>query len=67
MLCAVVEPYINQLPPSLNNFDIELTSLEIAINEANLILILVNHKQFYSIPQKMLDGKVIIDTRGVLN
>jgi UDP-N-acetyl-D-mannosaminuronic acid dehydrogenase len=63
----VVEPYINQLPPSLNNFDIELTSLEIAINEANLILILVNHKQFYSIPQKMLDGKVIIDTRGVLN
>ena len=62
----VVEPYINQLPPSLNNFDIELTSLEIAINEANLILILVNHKQFYSIPQVMLAGKVIIDTRGIL-
>ena len=62
----VVEPYIDQLPHSLNDSDVKLTSLETAINEANLILILVNHKQFYSIPKERLNEKIIIDTRGVL-
>ncbi|MBD2187108.1 UDP-N-acetyl-D-mannosamine dehydrogenase [Pseudanabaena mucicola] len=62
----VVEPYINQLPHGLNNCDIKLTSLDTAISEANLILILVNHKQFYTIPKEILNKKVVIDTRGVL-
>ncbi len=63
----VVDPYVNHLPDQLINYGVKLTSLNEAINQSNLILVLVNHNQFYDISQEMLIGKVVIDTRGVFS
>lgn len=62
----VVEPYIEALPPSLNgNVGVELVDLEDALIQADIIVLLVNHKVFYDVDRKSLEGKVVIDTRGI--
>ncbi len=63
-----VEPHINKLPEFLNKFpNIQLCDVEYAIQNANLILLLVNHQSFTTINREMLFGKAIIDTRGMWN
>jgi UDP-N-acetyl-D-mannosaminuronate dehydrogenase len=37
-----------------------------AVGKADVILVLVNHKQFYTIDLEQLSGKIIVDTRGIL-
>ena len=32
----------------------------------DIIVILVNHKEFYNIDREKLKGKILIDTKGVL-
>lgn len=62
----VAEPHIEHLPPSLAKFDsIELVSTEEAVMRANIIVMLVSHQAFYTIHRAQLEGKQIIDTRGV--
>ena len=61
-----VEPHIEQLPPSLAKFDnIELVSEEEAVRRSNIIVMLVSHQVFYAINRVQLEGKHVIDTRGV--
>lgn len=61
-----VEPHIKCLPQSLARFDrIELVSAEEAVRRANIIVMLVSHKVFYAINRVQLEGRHIIDTRGV--
>lgn len=61
-----VEPHIKSMPTDLANFsEIELISAETAIRFANIIVMLVNHKEFYNIDRGLLADKKIIDTRGV--
>ncbi len=62
----VVEPYIDILPSSLNSHgDVELVTIENALIRSDIIVLLVNHKVFYDIDRKALEGKVVIDIRGI--
>ncbi|PTR21142.1 UDP-N-acetyl-D-mannosamine dehydrogenase [Pseudomonas sp. GV085] len=58
-----VEPNIMELPNSLNE-KISLTSIQSAMNEADVLVLLVDHKEFKDM-SKTLD-KVHVDTRGIL-
>ncbi len=60
----VVEPYIEHLPTVLEN-KCELTSLEDAVRQANIIVLLVDHDSFMSVDRNKLNGKKLIDTRGL--
>ena len=59
----VVEPNILSLPGSLKNA--ELCTAEEAISRADVLLLLVDHKPFKSIPASALQGRQIVDTRGI--
>ncbi|EGA68788.1 UDP-N-acetyl-D-mannosamine dehydrogenase [Vibrio sinaloensis DSM 21326] len=61
-----VEPNIQKLPKSLANKGISLTTYEQAIEKANVIVVLVDHKQFKAADKLELAQKVVIDTRGIL-
>jgi len=55
-----VEPNIHELPENITN--IELTSFEVAAREADIHLMLVDHKEFKE--NKIFNNK-IIDTKGI--
>lgn len=59
----VVEPNVNQLPKSLAG-KVEKTDLKEAMERADIMLLLVDHKKFRAVDRRLLDGKVVIDTRG---
>ena len=61
-----VEPHIEQLPPGLASFDsVRLTSAEEALAVADIVVLLVDHRQFRSIDPATLAEKVVVDTRGL--
>jgi UDP-N-acetyl-D-mannosaminuronic acid dehydrogenase len=45
--------------------EFELYSLEYVLEHANVLVLLTDHKQFKKIPRKILQEKVVVDTRGV--
>ena len=57
---SVVEPNLEKHP------EFELVSLERALEGADIVLILVGHKEFLSISPQLLEEKVVFDTCGVL-
>lgn len=62
----VVEPYIETLPKSLASCGgVELVPLEVALSAADVLVLLVDHKQFTAVPRELLVDKEIIDTRGL--
>jgi UDP-N-acetyl-D-mannosaminuronic acid dehydrogenase len=62
----IVEPHIETLPSQLSSFlQVKLVELEEALQRAQVILLLVNHRAFYEVDRKLLAGKDVIDTRGV--
>lgn len=64
----VVEPNIRTLPASLaGKGSVRLVSVEEAMRDANIILLLVDHKEFKAMDQGLLNGKNIIDTRGIFH
>jgi UDP-N-acetyl-D-mannosaminuronic acid dehydrogenase len=42
-----------------------LVSLDRLVREADILVVLTNHRQFYSIDREILKEKVLIDTRGM--
>ena len=62
----VVEPNIKSLPSNLLEAGLELTTLENALEAANVIVILVDHRQFKAADHALFTTKVVIDTRGIL-
>jgi len=61
----VVEPHVRMLPSQLKDFGgVSLVDTEAAL-ACDLILMLVDHEEFFSIPSARLAGKTVIDTRGV--
>ncbi|UTW54406.1 UDP-N-acetyl-D-mannosamine dehydrogenase [Kordiimonas sp. SCSIO 12610] len=60
-----VEPNIKHLPSSLQNGNVEFTSLQDALKRADIVALLVDHTQFKRINRKQLLDKIIIDTRGL--
>jgi UDP-N-acetyl-D-mannosaminuronic acid dehydrogenase len=61
----VVEPNIKALPASLAELKQNLVSLPEALEKANILLILVDHKQFKSLSLVDVARKIVIDTRGI--
>ena len=62
----VVEPHVSSLPPALGDLEeTEFTALPDALRRANVVVMLVNHREFYGITEQQLVGKRVVDTRGV--
>jgi UDP-N-acetyl-D-mannosaminuronic acid dehydrogenase len=55
----VVEPHLISHP------EFELARLEDAITRANIVLVLVDHKQFKRLRRDVLNEKLLVDTRGL--
>ncbi len=62
----VVEPHSPTLPEALAGKDgIQLTTLDDALSKAQLIALLVDHQAFKDLDRSRLNGKAVIDTRGI--
>jgi len=62
---VVVEPYAPDLPPALAQLGARLAALEEALAEADVVALLVNHRPFSAVEARSLEGKAVIDTRGI--
>ena len=60
-----VEPNIHQLPEKLAKKGVELVSLTAALERANVLLVLVDHKPFKALSINDVNTKVVVDTRGL--
>ncbi len=61
-----VEPNIDELPTELATIaNLRLATLDEAIAEADIVVLLVDHKEFKRIPKAELLARVVVDTRGV--
>src|SRR5699024_1853835 len=64
----IAEPNVHELPKRLKGFDnAARKNYNDAIEDAEVILLLVDHKEFKALNQLKLEGKKLIDTRGVWN
>ena len=60
----VVEPNIEDLPASLDPL-VELATIDVALTQADICVLLVDHKEFKLMDVHKLKGKFIVDTKGV--
>ncbi|MCW2818460.1 MAG: UDP-N-acetyl-D-mannosamine dehydrogenase [Marmoricola sp.] len=62
----VSEPYVGQLPPALEGLDnVTLIPVTAAVEQADIVVALVDHDQFRGLSRSRLAGKVVYDTRGI--
>ena len=61
----LVEPNIRKLPAKYAAHNAQLTSLPQALERANVLVVLVDHKQFKTLHPADVATKVVIDTRGI--
>lgn len=63
---SVVEPNVDSLPDRLAaHKNIELAEFTKAIEDADVVVLLVDHREFVGVDQDLLNGKTVIDTRGI--
>lgn len=63
----VVEPNIDELPGELaERENVELAELDGAVEQADIVLLLVDHTPFREITAENLQEKIVIDTKGLL-
>lgn len=61
-----VEPNVEALPSKLEPLEnIEYADLGSALEEADIVLLLVDHREFKSLDKSCTEGKKLIDTKGV--
>lgn len=59
------EPHVDELPERLRGVEgVELMKAEDAIDQADIVVMLVDHAAFRSVNRKRLEGRVVFDTRG---
>ena len=62
----VVEPHVDTLPDDLLGAGtIELVELQQALDAADVVVLLTDHSSFLEIDPHILDGKRVLDSRGV--
>jgi UDP-N-acetyl-D-mannosaminuronic acid dehydrogenase len=62
----VVEPNIAEMPSSLKlHKNIKYCEYEQAVQQADTVIVLTDHKEFKDIDRSILKNKKIIDTRGI--
>lgn len=60
------EPNITSLPQKLQDIpNLRLAEYREAIEQADVVLLLVDHQQFKDLPATALKGKAVIDTKGI--
>jgi UDP-N-acetyl-D-mannosaminuronic acid dehydrogenase len=61
-----VEPHVEKLPADLAGLsNVELTDVVSAIAAADVVLLLVDHDEFRGVDRAALQGKRVIDTKGL--
>ncbi|WP_322783645.1 UDP-N-acetyl-D-mannosamine dehydrogenase [Fluoribacter gormanii] len=60
----VVEPNISLLPEVLSG-NVMLSTMEHAYTEADIILLLVDHRQFRELPPERVRDRIVLDMRGI--
>lgn len=60
----VVEPHIDNLPDRLIDENVRLSSLTDALEESDIVVLLVDHKVFHDVDPSIIMQKIAIDTRG---
>ncbi|MBE0010359.1 MULTISPECIES: UDP-N-acetyl-D-mannosamine dehydrogenase [unclassified Arthrobacter] len=62
----VAEPHVTVLPRSLSSLtNVQLMATESAVRSADVVLLLVDHDEFKEMDRAMLEGKAVVDTRGI--
>ncbi len=61
----IVEPHLDTLPKCLDFPHVKMVSMEEAIKQADVVVVLVNHRKFGQMDRSILKGKEILDTRGM--
>jgi len=62
-----VEPNVKELPKVLKNRkNVEFSTLANALDNADVVVILVKHKEFIEIDKERLSTKTVIDTTGII-
>ncbi|UAB77820.1 UDP-N-acetyl-D-mannosamine dehydrogenase [Erythrobacter sp. SCSIO 43205] len=61
----VVEPFAGELPKVFSGTDASLVDIDSALEECDILLLLVDHDVFKAIPEQERSEKVVYDTRGV--
>jgi len=64
---VAVEPNITELPIQLQEAGVELLTLKEALEQANVLVGLVDHKPFKALSNPDINSKVVVDTRGLFN
>ncbi|WP_062374970.1 UDP-N-acetyl-D-mannosamine dehydrogenase [Halomonas sp. KX33721] len=62
----IVEPNIHQLPKSLQHNNVTLASLEQALEEADVVCVLVKHKPFIESAEQIKTKANVVDAVGLL-
>lgn len=62
---VIVEPYINELPSEFDGIGVPLMSLDHALAECEVAIVLVDHDEFKSIPTSDRRHLSFLDTRGI--
>ena len=62
----IVEPNISSLPDELNLEKVKLCDLDFGLANSDILLLLVDHQEFYELKTKDLTKVKLIDTRGLL-
>ena len=58
-----VEPHIDRLPATITG--VQLVDLDQGLREADIVVLLVNHRHFADIDRAALSEKAVVDTRGL--
>lgn len=63
---GVVEPNVSELPESLAALsNVSQQEAHEAIHDADVVVLLVDHRPFKDLDRRLLEDKVVIDTKGV--
>jgi UDP-N-acetyl-D-mannosaminuronic acid dehydrogenase len=62
---SVVEPYAAELPREFEGTGAHLIEVDTALEDCDLLIVLVDHDVFRSVPLAERAGKVVYDTRGI--
>ena len=62
----VVEPFTEELPKAFAGSGAQLVTLDAALRQAEIVVVLVDHTAFKHLPPEDLTGKLVFDTRGML-
>lgn len=61
-----VEPNVSELPHALAQHDnVKLVSVDTAVDEADVVVLLVDHDEFVDLWSPSLSAKTVIDTKGL--